>query len=56
MKKIHFKNGSTLEVNDRIANTIVKDLQEGGYKFLYFGDKDDNLILIINTEEIVYIK
>ncbi len=57
MKKIHFRNGSTIEINIEIAKIIRQRISEGGCgQFQIFSDENDEPWLFINLKEIVFIK
>ena len=55
MKTIHFKNGMTKEIESGMADIILSNLKDGNPKFITFTDENNNLLLLINVEEIVYI-
>lgn len=55
MITIYFKNGTTKSVFREIGETLKKRIIDGCGKYQIFTDKNDNLILIINLDEIVYI-
>lgn len=53
---IYFKTGVKLEISKEIAEIINKKIIEGCKKFQTFSNEKDELILIINVEEIVFIR
>jgi hypothetical protein len=55
MMTIYFKNGMTKQVSKETVEIINKRMLEGCAKFQIFSDKNENLFLIINLEEIIYI-
>jgi len=55
MMTIYFKNGMTKEVIKQIGEAINKRVIEGCGKFQTFSDENENLLLIVNLEEVVYV-
>lgn len=60
MKTIHFKNGSTLEIDDKQAQFLFKELYD--YKFkegiefiLFFAPNGVEIDTYVNVKEIVFI-
>lgn len=54
--KIHFKNGSKLEVDKEVVKVIRDKMLEGCGTFQSFSEStDENIFLIVNISEINYI-
>ena len=53
---IHFKNGTTLEVMPEIAEVLFKKMDGSFTGFQGFTDQHGNRLLMVNVNEIVYIK
>ena len=53
---IHFKNGKTLEISQEIAEIINTRILQGCNSYQTFSNASGKLVLIVNLEEIVYIK
>ena len=52
---IHFKNGMTKKISKSVAEIINKRIIEGCGKFQTFSNENNNLFLVINLGDIVYI-
>ena len=52
---IHFKNGMTKTVVKEVVEAISNQVIKGCGKFQTFSDKDGNLFLVVNLDEIVFI-
>jgi hypothetical protein len=55
MMTIYFKNNTSVTIDQNVANAIVQNLNKGATKFQVYSSSDENVFLIINMEEIVYI-
>lgn len=60
MKTIHFKNGSTLEINDEQAQLLFKELYDYKKKeriefILFFAPNGVEIDTYVNVKEIVFI-
>jgi hypothetical protein len=56
MKKIYFRDGSTMEINIEVAKAIRQKIIDGCGQFQIFSDENDEPWLFINLKEIVFIK
>ena len=52
---IHFRDGSEITVPMEVSRVIHKRISEGCNKFQMFTE-DDQMFLLVNLEEIVFIK
>lgn len=55
MKKINFKNGTTIDISLEVASIIRDRILEGCKKFQTFSDENNEVLLIVNLDEVVYI-
>jgi hypothetical protein len=57
MMHIYFKNGIILDVSQEIVNLLVQHLKEETKKpIAAFTDEEDNVIFVIDTSEVLYIR
>jgi len=55
MITIYFKNGMVRRVEKQVGELIRKRILEGYDKMQCFSDENDNLLLIVNLDEVVYV-
>ena len=55
MMTIYFKNGMVKQVEKQIGEIIKKRVIEGCGKMQCFSDEKDNLLLMVNVDEVVYV-
>ncbi len=55
MMTIYFKNGMVKQVEKQIGEIIKKRVIEGCGKMQCFSDEKDNLLLMVNIDEVVYV-
>ena len=55
MKTIHFKNGTSKQISLEVANLLRDIILNGSPDFQMFSDQKEDLLLLINISEIVYI-
>jgi hypothetical protein len=55
MMTIYFKNGMVKQVEKQIGEIIKKRVIEGCGQMQCFSDEKDDLILMVNLDEVVYV-
>lgn len=53
--EIVFKNGEKIKIEQKFANILNEEYKEGA-KFYFFNDENKNVRLMLNIEDISYIK
>lgn len=56
MKTVHFKNGSTIEITQKVANILMQNITKGCGNFQCFSDENNQVDFIINLSEVVKIQ
>ena len=56
MRTIYFKNGTSVEITQEVANIISDSLLSGDLKFICFtNEKDYDVYLMVNLDDVVYV-
>ena len=55
MRTIYFKNGTTVEITQEVANIIRDRTLSGCGKFQCFSNEKDDVYFIVNLEDVAYV-